>query len=364
MTSRIDKALDAAIAPGFTNIGYRLRQRSWTPLTERMEGRVVVVTGATSGLGKAAAGQLAELGARLILVGRNPDKTSAVIDEIVAASGNDHIRAEIADLSLMAEVEALADRLLEAEPAIHVLVNNAGTLFNERSATAEGIESTLATNLLSHFVLTNRLIPRLVESAPSRIINVSSGGMYSQRISVSNLQNQRDPYKGSAAYARTKRGQVILTEMWAEQLRDKGVTVSAMHPGWADTPGVQHSLPTFYKVTKPFLRTADQGADTITWLAASDEAEGQTGLFWHDGAPRTHARQADPGAVGGACGAVGHRTGLKQPGQAPIGSNGPFPGPAIRGTTGSAGVDRRRHRPEESRGGRLPAGATLLGRVT
>ena len=289
MTSFLDKAMDNAIAPGFTNIGYKVRKRSWDPITESLEGRTVVITGATSGLGKAASLDIAKLGADLILVGRNPEKTAAVRDEIAAESGNDLVRFELADLSLMAQVRDLAERLLSNEPAIHVLVNNAGTLFNDRSETTEGIENTLATNLLGHFLLTNLLIPRLVDSAPARIINIASGGMYSQRISISNLQNDQEEYKGAAAYARTKRGQVILTEMWAEQLQDKGVTVSAMHPGWADTPGVVHSLPTFYKLTKPFLRTPAEGADTIVWLAASEEAAGRSGLFWHDREPRpTH----------------------------------------------------------------------------
>ena len=289
MTSFLDKALDATIAPGWSNIGYKVRKRSWDPIDESLDGRTVIVTGATSGLGKATALDLARLGADLIVVGRNPDKTERVRAEIAAETGNDEVRLEIADLSLMTEIRSLADRLLANEPAIHALVNNAGTLFVERSETAEGIESTLATNLLGHFLLTNLLIPRLVESAPSRIINVASGGMYSQRISISNLQNDQGEYKGAAAYARTKRGQVILTEMWAEQLKDKGVTVSSMHPGWADTPGVVDSLPTFHKLTRPFLRTPAEGADTIVWLAASDEAAGQTGLFWMDREPRpTH----------------------------------------------------------------------------
>jgi NAD(P)-dependent dehydrogenase (short-subunit alcohol dehydrogenase family) len=289
VTSLIDKTMDTAIAPGFSNIGFRVRQRSWEPITESLSGRTVVVTGATSGLGKAAARDLALLGADVILVGRNPDKTAAVQDEIAAVADDVQIRCELADLSLMSEVRDLAGRLLANEDSIHVLINNAGTLFTERTVTAEGIDSTLATNLLGHFLLTNLLIPRLVESAPARIINVSSGGMYSRRISISNLQNDRGEYKGSAAYARAKRGQVILTEMWADRLRDQGVTVNAMHPGWADTPGVVQSLPTFHKITKPFLRTPAEGADTIVWLAASDEAPDRTGLFWHDRKPRpTH----------------------------------------------------------------------------
>jgi NAD(P)-dependent dehydrogenase (short-subunit alcohol dehydrogenase family) len=289
MTSFIDKALDTAIAPGFSNIGYKVRKKSWDPIDESLAGRTVVVTGATSGLGKAAALQLARLGADLVLVGRNPDKSEGVRAEIVGGTGNDRIAVEVADLSLMGEVRSLAERLLETRSAIHVLINNAGALFPEREETSEGIEQTLALNLLGHFLLTNLLIPRLVESAPSRIINVASGGMYSQGISIGNLQNDQGEYKGAAAYARTKRGQVILTELWAEQLENKGVTVSSMHPGWADTPGVVHSLPTFYKITKPFLRTPAEGADTIVWLAAADEAAGRSGMFWHDREPRpTH----------------------------------------------------------------------------
>ena len=287
MTSLIDRTMDTAIAPGFSNIGYRVRRRSWEPITKSLSGQTVVVTGATSGLGKAAATDLARLGADVILVGRNPDKTAAVQAEIAAVTDSNTVRYELADLSLMSEVRDLAGRLLDNEPTIHVLINNAGTLFTERTVTLEGIDSTLATNLLGHFLLTNLLVPRLVESAPARIINVSSGGMYGQRLSISNLQNDQGEYKGSAAYARTKRGQVILTEMWANRLRDKGVTVAAMHPGWADTPGVVQSLPTFHKITKPFLRTPQEGADTIVWLAASDEAVSRSGVFWHD-------RQARP----------------------------------------------------------------------
>ena len=289
MTGFIDRAMDTAVVPGFSNIGYRIRKRSWQPIGESMAGRTVLVTGATSGLGKAAAYELADLGADVILVGRNRDKTSAVQAEIASATGNERVRYELADLSLMTEVRALAGRLLTNEPQIHVLVNNAGTLFPERSTTTEGIESTLATNLLGHFLLTSLLIPRLIESAPARIVNVSSGGMYGQRISISNLQNDQGEYKGSAAYARTKRGQVILTEMWADHLAEHNVTVNAMHPGWADTPGVVESLPAFHKITGPVLRTPAEGADTIVWLAASEEPTGRTGLFWHDRRPRpTH----------------------------------------------------------------------------
>ncbi len=189
----------------------------------------------------------------------------------------------------MEQIRTVAEALLAGEPRIDVLINNAGALITKRRETADGLELTLATNLLSHFLLTNLLIPRLAASAPARIINVSSGGMYTQRIRVRDLQSTRGDYKGSIAYARAKRGQVILTELWADRLADQGVVVHAMHPGWADTPGVEKSLPLFRKVVGPFLRTPEQGADTIVWLAASDEAAQTSGKFWLDRRPRpTH----------------------------------------------------------------------------
>jgi NAD(P)-dependent dehydrogenase (short-subunit alcohol dehydrogenase family) len=184
----------------------------------------------------------------------------------------------------MREVRALARRI---DPPVHLLVNNAGVLLPHRTETDEGLETTLATNLLGQFLLTNLLIDKL--EPPARIINVSSGGMYTQRIRVDDLQMKRGRYDGAVAYARTKRGQVILTELWAQALRDEGIVVHSMHPGWADTPGVSESLPKFYRLTKPLLRTPAQGADTIVWLCASDEAARSSGRFWHDRRPRaTH----------------------------------------------------------------------------
>ena len=167
-------------------------------------------------------------------------------------------------------------------------MNNAGAMFAERELTEEGLERTFATNLLSGFLLTETLIPKLIESAPARIINMSSGGMLSRRLRVSDLQNERD-YKPADAYAHTKRAQVILTEIWAERLADEGVTVHSVHPGWADTAGVADSLPLFHKVIGPFLRTPAEGSDTMVWLAAADEPTHDSGRFWLDRRPRpTH----------------------------------------------------------------------------
>jgi NAD(P)-dependent dehydrogenase (short-subunit alcohol dehydrogenase family) len=281
---------DHLIVPGvlgFTSAGYRWHKRNWKPMAVSLHGRTVVITGATSGLGRAAAAQLAELGARLILVGRDRDKSETARREIVAATGNDNVSVALADLSLLKDVRKLARRLLDGEPQIHVLVNNAGVLLNDRTTTAEGNETTLATNLLAPFLLTQLLLPRLRESAPARIINVSSGGMYTAGLALDDLQCEKGSYNGSRAYARTKRALVTLTETWAEQLQNTGVVVHAMHPGWADTPGVASSLPGFHSITRRLLRTADQGADTITWLAAAPEVAATSGAFWLDREPHT-----------------------------------------------------------------------------
>lgn len=288
-TKRWDDLLDRTVVGSFTNVGHAVRSIAWRDELPSMDGKVVVITGATSGLGRAAAEWLAELGAGVRLVGRSPAKLAAAEEQIRAATGNDDLSSYAADLSSMDQVRLLAAELLDGEARIDVLINNAGALINERRETEEGIELTLATNLLGHFLLTNLLIPRLEVSAPARIINVSSGGMYTQRIKVRDLQSTRGGYNGSIAYARAKRGQVVLTELWAEQLADRGIAVHAMHPGWADTPGVEKSLPLFRKLTGPFLRTPRQGADTIVWLAASDEADQRSGRFWLDRRPRpTH----------------------------------------------------------------------------
>ncbi|MGB8332337.1 MAG: SDR family NAD(P)-dependent oxidoreductase [Polyangiales bacterium] len=277
----LDCILDKSVL-GYTALGYRWR--SHPAVRADLKGRVALVTGATSGLGRQTAKELAQLGATVIVVGRSPGKAANAVEEIRQQTGNPRVRAEIADLSSMKQVRALADRI---DAPVHLLVNNAGVLLPERTETDEGLETTFATNLLGQFLLTNLLIDKL--EAPARIINVSSGGMYTQRVEVDDLQMKHGRYDGAVAYARTKRAQVVLTELWAHALQDRGVVVHSMHPGWADTPGVAESLPRFYRLAKPLLRTTAQGADTIVWLCASEDAGQCTGKFWHDRRPRpTH----------------------------------------------------------------------------
>jgi NAD(P)-dependent dehydrogenase (short-subunit alcohol dehydrogenase family) len=201
---------------------------------------------------------------------------------VVRRTGNEDVQVGLCDLSSLASVREFATGFRSREPRLDVLVNNAGVLLSERRESVDGIEMTFATNVLGPFLLTNLLIPLLEASAPARIVNVSSGGMYSQGIDVEDLQSERIDYDGPRVYARTKRAQVILTELWAERLRGTGVVVHSMHPGWADTPGVETSLPRFHRITKPFLRSPEEGADTIVWLGAAAEPGHSTGAFWHD----------------------------------------------------------------------------------
>jgi dehydrogenase/reductase SDR family protein 12 len=276
---------DRLVLPGmwrFTRLGYRESRSRWQPVSAYLGDKHALITGATSGVGLAAAEQLASLGARITLVARDQAKADTVAQQIRRRSGNDNVAVELADMSRMADVHALADRLLSAGKPVDMLINNAGALFNPRQQTAEGFEKSFALLLLGPYILTERLLPLLDKADDARVINVLSGGMYSQKIHVDDLQSQRGKYSGSIAYARAKRGLMILTEEWAKTWRDQGITVNAMHPGWADTPGVQTALPGFYRVTRKLLRTPEEGADTAVWLAAATEAADASGKFWLD----------------------------------------------------------------------------------
>jgi NAD(P)-dependent dehydrogenase (short-subunit alcohol dehydrogenase family) len=250
----------------------------------------VLITGATSGIGEVVAFEAARLGARLRIVARNVDKVQSLREDLISATGNDDIGHYIADLSLMSEVSRVSDEILEGEPDIHVLINNAVILPQKRTMTAEGLELSHATNLVAPFLLTNRLLDRFVESAPARVVNVISGGMYTQGLALDDLNYEQGDYSGSIAYARAKRGLMVLTKMWAARLAGTGVTVNATHPGWVDTPGIRDSLPTFYRLTQRALRTPEQGADTILWLATGDAGGNETGKLWHDRAVRSEYR--------------------------------------------------------------------------
>jgi dehydrogenase/reductase SDR family protein 12 len=261
---------------GYTNLGYRLRARGFAPLPRLGDDATAVVTGATSGLGRAAAQGLARLGARVVLVVRDAERGERVRAEL--PGGPDHAVARC-DLSSLADVRALAARLPDR---IDVLVHNAGVLPPALKRTAEGHELTLATNVLTPFLLTS-----LLHDRTRRVVNVTSGGMYTKKLDVDELvAPDPDGFSGTRAYAHTKRAEVVLTELWAAKLDPARTVVHAMHPGWADTPGLAASLPGFHRVMKPVLRDPDEGADTIVWLGAAPEPLRTTGRLWLDRAPQ------------------------------------------------------------------------------
>jgi NAD(P)-dependent dehydrogenase (short-subunit alcohol dehydrogenase family) len=237
---------DTCIVPGvakFSKLGYRQAKKNWHPDSAYLGGRHMVLTGATSGIGLAAARELAKRGASLTLVARDPQRGEKVIEQLLAETGNQNLHLEIADMSLMSDVQALVERLLRSDRPVDVLINNAGALFNPRQETPEGLEKSLALLLLGPYLLSEGLLPLLKRSTGARIINVVSGGMYTQKLDVSKLQGKDSSYSGSVAYARAKRALMIQTEQWAQAWGDKGIVCNAMHPGWADTPGVAQALP-------------------------------------------------------------------------------------------------------------------------
>jgi NAD(P)-dependent dehydrogenase (short-subunit alcohol dehydrogenase family) len=286
-----DGFLEWSVVGSFTSIGYRVRSRHWDLIPDgAFDDRVVIITGATSGIGKKLAIEATRLGARLRFIARNREKSEELRSKLVDLSPHGDIGYYIADLSIMSDIATLSDQIVANEPRIDVLINNVVVLPTARTETSEGLELAYATDLVGPFLLTNRLMHQMVDSAPARIINTTSGGMYTQALELDDPNYENGEYHGSVAYARAKRGLMVLTKMWADQLAGTGVTVNATHPGWVDTPGVRDSLPGFHRITRPLLRTAGQGADTVLWLATSREGGERSGKLWHDRAVRTEYR--------------------------------------------------------------------------
>jgi dehydrogenase/reductase SDR family member 12 len=284
--SLLDAALDRAVVPGYTRLGYRLRQAGWVdddPAPDALRGKVALVTGANSGIGKAIASGLAGLGATVLMMVRDRARGHRARDEITAEDPDAELRLEVCDVADLAAVEAFADDLVGRLPRLDVLIHNAGVLPTGRTETRDGHEITMATHVLGPVLLTERLGPLLGTSSDPRVILMSSGGMYTQSLPAEDPEYRRGRYRGATAYARTKRMQVALVPILAR--RWKPISVSCMHPGWAETPGVAESLPAFHRLTAPVLRTAAEGADTAIWLSATTPAP-PTGRFWHDRRPR------------------------------------------------------------------------------
>ncbi|MHA2357109.1 MAG: SDR family oxidoreductase [Candidatus Thorarchaeota archaeon] len=254
-------------------------------MSDLMDGKVCIVTGANSGIGKATAIGLATKRANVIMVCRSRDRGEEAKAEIIEKTGNDQVDLMLADLSLQVQVRTLAKEISERFQSVHVLVNNAGLYRTVRTVTEEGIETTFAVNYLAHFLLTNLLLEELKAGAPARIINVA--GTYHRKASMDfNDLMLESNYSGSEANNRTKLAMVLFTYELARKLEGTGVTANCLHPGMVATslvekdPDYPRMSRAMYNLFKRFGSSPEKGAETSIYLASSPEVEGVTGKYF------------------------------------------------------------------------------------
>jgi dehydrogenase/reductase SDR family protein 12 len=281
----IDDLLEVTVVGSFSRIGSTVRRRlfAWTPPpADALAGRTVLVTGPTSGLGRQVTDELAAVGARVVLVGRDAQRLAAVRDALVARYGVDRFPIVVADMGSLVSVRAAAAQVLATETRLDVVIDNAGAIFPERTIGPDGIEATFATLVVGPFALIGSLVPLLAHTPGARVIAVTSGGQYAQGLDLDDLQGRTGTYDGTRAYARAKRAQVTLVREWAQRLGPAGIRFDSMHPGWAGTPGLAEALPGFARLMGPWLRTPAEGTDTLTWLATTPDIHAPAGSLWLD----------------------------------------------------------------------------------
>lgn len=287
----VDAGLEASVVGSFSRFGPAVRRRleGWDEPAPAL-GATVVVTGATSGLGLAAATALVACGVRVCLVGRDQAKLERVEEEL-GRTGSGSASLERADLLDLSASARLADRVALRYGRIDALVHVAGALFPTLGRSAEGIEATVTLNLLSPYVITERLLAKLERSAPTKVITMTSGGLYTQRLDLDRLAPKEDEaYSGPATYARTKRAQLVLTHEWQRRYGRRGVSFHCVHPGWAATPGLAAGLPRFASSMRPLLRSPKEGSDTLVWLCTGPPGRAPGGHLWLDRRPRGEYR--------------------------------------------------------------------------
>ena len=260
-----------------------------------MQGRICLITGGTNGIGKSTAQALAQMGATVVIVGRNAQKTSQVVDEIRSATRNPNVDALVADLSSQQDVRRLAGEFKSKYPRLHVLLNNAGALFWTRRLTPDGLETTFALNHLAPFLLTNLLLDTIKASAPARIINLSSRAHQRGRIDFEDLHSERH-YVGMDVYGNSKLANILFTIELSRRLEGTGVTANAVHPGFVNSGFAKNNDGLAFKlfgVVGPLIaRSPEKGAETSVYLASSPEVEGVTGKYFADSKVTQTAPQA------------------------------------------------------------------------
>jgi NAD(P)-dependent dehydrogenase (short-subunit alcohol dehydrogenase family) len=275
-----------------------IRVGSSNPLPESrrhpIHGKVAVITGATSGIGQIAAIRLAALGARVVLVARNPERADATVARLREAGPNLVHRAHIADLSIVAEMKRVGREIAAAEPGVDVLINNAGNIFPSRQVTPDGLERTFATNHMAYFVLTNELRERLVAFAPARVVNTASAAHIGRSLDFDDLQLAKK-YRVMTAYGRSKLANILFTRELARHLAGTGVTANCLHPGFVATGLGQRTGGIFALAVRAYMllaRPPEGGAETIVHLASSPDIASVTGGYFIP-----VGRQAEPSAA-------------------------------------------------------------------
>ena len=266
-----------------------------------MQGKVCLVTGATSGIGQVTAHELARLGARVIIVGRSSEKCARTVEQIRAATGAASVESLVADLSSLAEVRRLAGQVRERSPRLDVLVNNAGAMFRKRAESVDGIEMTLALNHLSYFMLTNLLLPLLEQSAPARIVNVASDAHKGVSINFDDIQAKQH-YSGWKAYQRSKLANILFTFELARRISGTGVTANTLHPGFVRTNFLQvfddaRAGWFIRRIADLIAISPEQGARTSIYLASSPEVEGTSGRYFVKEKPAVSSPQSQDEAA-------------------------------------------------------------------
>ena len=259
-----------------------------------MNGKVCLVTGATDGIGKVSARVLAELGAKVIIVGRNPEKSAIVLAELRSISGNENIDLLIADLAVMQEVRDLAEQVISRYDRIDVLLNNAGGYFTKHEITSDGLEMTFALNHMSYFLLTNKLMELLKYSAPARIVNVSSDAHYGVDMEFENLNGEQE-YKAWKAYQKSKLANVLFTYELLKKVPGN-ITVNCLHPGFVATNFGHNNGGFFGPVLKIAQRISaidpEEGAKTSIFLCSAPEVKGVSGKYFYKCQPKTSSRES------------------------------------------------------------------------
>jgi len=273
------------------------------PPVPSMDGKTVIITGGNSGIGKAAAVALAGAGARVVITARSEQRGTAAVADIRDRSGSSAVELSVFDLADLSSVRAGAADLLGRCPRIDVLVNNAGLILSDRTLSADGYEATLAINHLGPFLLTDLLRPRLVESAPARVVNVASTAHNLARkgMEFDDLMAERS-YKQMHVYGRSKLANILFTSELADRLAGTGVTANSLHPGSVATGYARDGDTTGFlawgvKVYAPFSLTPEQGARTTVYLASSPEVEGVTGRYFAKCKEKTPSAQARDAAA-------------------------------------------------------------------